>query len=58
MQYLMVERHTEFPWTSSVAWHLALDCKGLVSMLCSLEFGQTDVIQNAPTVVFLISKKL
>ena len=35
-------------------WLLA---SGLVSMLCSLELGQTDVIRNAPTVVFLRSKK-
>ena len=47
----MVGRHTEIPWSSSVAWHLSLDCGGLVSMLCSLELGERGVMQRGSTVV-------
>lgn len=39
-----VGRHTEIPWTISVAWHLSPNCEGLVYMLCSLELsGRCDI---------------
>lgn len=41
-----MERHTEFPRTGAIAWHLIPDCKGLVSMLGSWELGETDVMQR------------
>lgn len=52
-----MKRHTEFPWTPSVAWHLASNSKGLICMLYSFELDQKDVMQRAPTVVLLISVK-
>ena len=52
-----MKRHTEFPWTSSVAWHLASNSKGLICMVCSFELDQKDLMQRAPTVVLLISVK-
>ena len=52
-----VERHIEFHWTSSVAYHLAPDCKGLVFMLCSMELRETSVVQRGLNGVSLISEK-
>ena len=52
-----MQRHTEFPWAPSVAWHLASNSKGLICMLYSFELDQKDVMQRAPTVVLLISVK-
>ena len=52
-----MERHTEFPRTGAIAWHLIPDCKGLVSMLGSWELGETDVMQRCLTIVSLKPEK-
>lgn len=52
-----MERHTEFPRTGAIAWHLIPDCKGLVSMLGSWELGETDVMQRCLIIVSLKPEK-